>query len=100
MTMGVEITDDKFVVTHPNFKAEYTISRPQNGTGMWSIKVNVGNLPSKLCGLYTSSRMALKALELYLANSKEKPTVRRDNFAAERKERKKANAAKLQSEDS
>lgn len=98
--MDVKITDDKVVITHPNVKIEYTISREYNGTGMWSIKPSVGKLPAKLEGLYTSSRTALKALELHLANTKETPSVRRDNFIAERKERKKANAAKLQSEDS
>jgi hypothetical protein len=98
--MDVKVTDDKVSTTHPNFKTEFTVSRASNGTGMWSIKSSIGKMPAKLEGLYTSSNAAQRALEMYLVNSKETSTVRRDNYAAERKERKIADAAKLQPEDS
>lgn len=97
--MDVKIVDDKVVVTHPNFKTTYTITRGPEGYGMWSIQVDLGKVPEKLKGGFTSSKGALQSLSKHLFHSKPSATVRRDVNAEERKERNKVNASKLQSED-
>lgn len=95
--MDVKTKDGIVEYRHPNFNCVWSVKPAENGTGMWGITSDTGRVPDKLKGLYTGSTSARKALESYLASSKESATVRRDNFSAERKKRKSSNATKIQS---
>lgn len=94
--MDVKIKDGVVEYRHSNFNCVWSVKPADNGTGMWGITSDTGRVPDKLKGLYTGSTSARKALESYLANSKESATVRRDNFSAERKKRKSTDATKIQ----
>ena len=76
------------------------IQKSNDGFIFFEIKFTKGSPPAELSGHYSSILKAKEAVEHYLNNRKETPTVRRDNFSKARQERKKQDAAEIKSEGS
>lgn len=71
-------------------KTVFTVSKVSDGSVLFHVKVDVGELPQSLRGSYSREDFAVAAVEAHLATRKPSPTVRRDANAKARAARKKA----------
>ena len=70
-----ELEDGSIRVTSPKFKKPFEIFKTFDGHAMYTIKYTQGLTAPHLKGWYTSSTMALQALKTYILQSKDSPTV-------------------------
>ena len=93
----IEFIDDRFeqksVCKSDKMTTDIIIQKAQDGFIFFEIKFERGSVPSELSGRYSNIRNAKKAVTKYLAKKKETKAARRENFNAEREERKKRNGS-------
>jgi len=80
------------IISSPKFKEPFVISKAPNGFIFYQIRHSKGTTAEELTGSYTGLKEAEKALLRYISKAKETIAARRENFAAQRAERKKQNA--------
>ncbi len=92
--------NQKCVCKTDKLNTDIIIQKSNNGFVFFEIKFTKGSPPAELSGNYTNILKAKQAVEKYVRNRKETPTVRRDNFSKARQERKKQDGAEIKSKGS
>ena len=92
--------NQKCVCKTDKLNTDIIIQKSNNGFVFFEIKFTKGSPPAELSGNYTNILKAKQAVEKYVRNRKETPTVRRDNFSKARQERKKQDDAEIKSKGS
>ena len=95
-----DIRNQRCVCKTEKFNSDIIIQKSNDGFIFFEIKFTKGSPPAELSGSYSSILKAKQAVEQYVKNRKETPTVRRDNFSKARQERKKQDGAEIKSKGS
>lgn len=74
-----ELPNGTLRVSSPKFKKPFEIYKTVDGHAMYTIKYTQGLTAPHLKGWYTSSFAALQALKTYIIQSKDSPTVAKEN---------------------
>ena len=72
----------------PKFKAEWKVSVARGGFGHWEVSISQGKVPQELSGMYTTQKIATKAVEDYIRRASVTKYVERDRKAEARELRK------------
>ena len=72
-------------VSSPKRKAKYIIYKPEDGYGMFKIKLETGDTSATLSGYYTNRKTALQALTFYLEHTKESKEAKWDRMFGDEK---------------
>lgn len=72
-------------ISSPKRKAKYIIYKPEDGYGMFKIKLETGDTADILSGYYTSRKTALQSLTFYLEHTKESKEAKWDRMFGDEK---------------